>query len=119
MSKEDFKTFVRDNPSLINYVKNNEMTWQKFYEMYDLYGSDNSVWNKYLNNSDSSISTSNLSLKDLISIAKGIDLATIQRGIGSLEKVVGVIRDVTLKDTSSASSRSSYEPRPIYKYFED
>ena len=31
MSKlEDFKTFVRDNPKLINYVKNDSMSWQNF-----------------------------------------------------------------------------------------
>ena len=42
MSKlEEFKNFVKDNPKLINYVKNNEMTWQKFYEMYDIYGKEN------------------------------------------------------------------------------
>ena len=24
------------------------MTWQKFYEIYDLYGKDNAIWNDYL-----------------------------------------------------------------------
>ena len=48
MSVDSFKMFVRKNPNLIKYVNNNEMTWQKFYEMYDLYGEDNSIWNKYL-----------------------------------------------------------------------
>ena len=36
MSKEEFKGFVQKNPKLIEYVRNNEMTWQKFYELYDL-----------------------------------------------------------------------------------
>lgn len=43
MSKEEFKSFVRKNPSLIKYVNNNSMTWQKFYEMYDMYGESNDV----------------------------------------------------------------------------
>ena len=39
MSKiDDFKEFVRKNPSLISQVKENNMTWQQFYEFYDLYG---------------------------------------------------------------------------------
>ena len=48
MSVDSFKMFVRKNPNLIKYVNNNEMTWQKFYEMYDLYGEDNSIWDKYV-----------------------------------------------------------------------
>ena len=48
--KSEFKAFVKNNPSLIKYVKNNEMTWQKFYEIYDIYGEDESVWNKYIKN---------------------------------------------------------------------
>ena len=45
--KEEFKTFIKNNPGFIKYVNNGEMTWQKFYEMYDLYGEENSVWDDY------------------------------------------------------------------------
>ena len=48
MSKESFKEFVKKNPRLIKYVKNNEMTWQKFYEIYDIYGEDKNAWSEYL-----------------------------------------------------------------------
>ena len=30
---DDFKSFVRKNPSLITYVKNNNDSWQKIYEV--------------------------------------------------------------------------------------
>ena len=46
MPLSDFKSFVRERPSLANYVNKNEMTWQKFYEMYELYGANNSIWDK-------------------------------------------------------------------------
>lgn len=49
MSKiDDFKNFVKDNPKLIKYVKSDQMTWQKFYEIYDLYGSEESAWKDFL-----------------------------------------------------------------------
>ena len=48
MSVDSFKMFVRKNPNLIKYVNNNEMTWQKFYEMYDLYGEEHDIWNDYV-----------------------------------------------------------------------
>ena len=41
MKQEEFKNFVRTKPELIKYVQNGKMTWQKFYELYDLYGTDN------------------------------------------------------------------------------
>ena len=37
MQKEAFKAFVRRNPQLVNFVQNKKMTWQQFYEIYDLY----------------------------------------------------------------------------------
>ena len=46
MSKiDDFKLFAKKNPSFANYIKDGSMTWQKFYELYDMYGEDSSVWN--------------------------------------------------------------------------
>ena len=47
MAKEQFKEFVKTKPELATYVENNEMTWQKFYELYDLYGEDETIWRKY------------------------------------------------------------------------
>ena len=35
--KEEFKTFVKLHPELIKYVRTDEMTWQKFFEIYSLY----------------------------------------------------------------------------------
>ena len=48
-TKEKFKDFVKNNPILLKYVKENKMTWQQFYEIYDLYGEDKEAWKDYLN----------------------------------------------------------------------
>ena len=45
----NFKSFVRRNPNLITYVREKNTSWQEFYELYDLYGEDPTIWNKYLN----------------------------------------------------------------------
>ena len=36
--KEEFKIFARKHPELVSFVKDKSMTWQKFYEIYDIYG---------------------------------------------------------------------------------
>ena len=117
MSKlEDFKTFVRDNPKLINYVKNDSMSWQKFYEMYDLYGSDNSIWDKYLNKTEVvAESTKAVGFADVLGWLKNIDLDSFQNNINSIQRVVGVLQDLGTNETK----KETYKPRPVYKHFED
>lgn len=52
MSKlEEFKKYVKKYPKLISYVKEGKMTWQDFYELYDIYGENDEVWSKYVSGS--------------------------------------------------------------------
>jgi len=97
MSLESFKSFVREKPALINYVRNKEVTWQEFYDMYELYGPTHSVWNKYLG-----ITTNSpLSFKDLFGAIGNIDMSELQKGIGSLQKGLGYLQDL-VKDKESS-----------------
>lgn len=117
MSLDNFKGFVKENPKLVNFVKNGEMTWQKFYELYDLYGPVSDVWNKYLG-----ITTNGLfSFKDMLSIFRNIDMNELQKGIGSLQKGIGYVQDFisNRENKKEETTKSSYEPRPMYKYFDD
>ena len=47
---------------------------------------------------------------------KNINLDSVQEGIQSLQRVVGVIGDVSTKKTPSDPE---YKPRPLYKHFDD
>ena len=125
MKKDEFKEFVKKNPGLINYVKNNEMTWQKFYEIYDLYGEDENAWKNYIkkeetSNDNKSVNTSvgALSITDFINWFKNIDLDGLQQGIGNVQRVLGLVGELSNKNTSG-EQKSTYKPRPLYKHFED
>lgn len=120
MSKDTFKLFVNQNPSLVKYVNNNTMTWQKFYEMYELYGSDNTVWSTYLKNDTATRNTNKISsaestFKELMSVVKGINLEKVQKGIDSIQKTISLVQELG----SGNSNNNTYEQRPIYKKFED
>ena len=108
--KEEFKDFVRNNPSLIKYVKNGSKSWQNFYELFNLYGDDKSAWNEYLGVTETVSASS-----DFFSWLKSIDVDSIQNGVTSLQRVLSVVQDFTKDD----SSKEEYTPRPIYKHFED
>ena len=48
MSKESFKVFARNHPELATKVMNNDVSWQKLYELYEMYGEESDVWDNYL-----------------------------------------------------------------------
>ena len=119
---DNFKLFVKNNPNLITYVKNNTMSWQKFYELYDLYGEDTSVWNEYLNkdttvNSTKTESKKSSKFSDILDMAKNLDTNKLQDGISSVQKAIGLIGDILVKDKKPDAS--TYNPRPIYRRFDD
>ena len=127
MKKEQFKEFVKKNPKLITYVKNNEMTWQKFYEMYDLYGESDDAWGEYINLSTKEkevkevsqplkTGLSGFTLSEVVNWLKNVDLDGLQEGIGNVQRVLGVMQDFTKKDQTE---NQTYKPRPLYKHFED
>ncbi len=127
MTKKDaFKSFVRKNPNLIKYVRTGEMDWQKFYELYDLYGEDETAWSLYLKKekteSQASINQeTNKTAEGLLGMAsllKGIDLNTVQNGVSSLQRVVGLLQELGTKSPKE-EVKPAYKPRPIYKHFED
>ena len=117
--KEEFKKFVKENPVLIKYVDSKEKTWQEFYEMYDLYGNDSNVWEKYLKDSNNQVITKNKvsSINDFVSLFKSIDLDSLQKSIESVQRVISVFQDIT--SSNKEEVKKEYVPRPLYRHFED
>lgn len=113
-SIDKFKQFVKENPSLLKHVRNSEMTWQKFYEMFDLYGSDNEVWSDYITKEVKTVAKT--TSFDLLNWLKNVDMDSFQENINSVKRVISVLQDL---GTSNTASTSTYKPRPLYKHFED
>ncbi len=123
MSKESFKSFVKLHPELANSVMNHKTTWQDFYELFELYGEKSNVWDNYLGNKSLagvSSKSKTSSMSELINMVKSVDLDSVQKTVGSLQKTIGLLQDIGIgSGTSSALKSDQYEPRPMYKYFDD
>ncbi len=113
-TKEKFKDFVRKNPVLLKHVKDGSMTWQKFYEIYDMYGEDEVAWKDYL--TVGAATTSAMASFDLMRFLKNLDLDSIQNGVNSMQRVLGLLQDMS---SSKSNTETPRKPRPLYKHFED
>ena len=112
MSKETFKLFVRSHPELANHVLKNNTSWQQLYEIYELYGENNSIWNTYFTKESvtDTITSGASTIKEFISNLKNIDMDSVQKGINNIQKTIGLLQDIGL---------TKKESEPIYKRFED
>ena len=113
----EFKKFVKNNPSLINYVKDKQMTWQSFYEMYDMYGEDESVWKSYLTKKETKDVVTSIGVADFFTWLKNINVDKMQESINSIQRVLGVLEDLGKDNVNT--KKTEYKPRPLYKHFED
>jgi len=112
--KEDFKKFVRKNPNLAKYVENKKMTWQQFYELFDLYGENNSVWDSFKETGSNNGNVVN-TIREFINLFKGIDLETVQNTLSSINKVIDAFKGF---NTNEEHKNTQYEDNK-YRYFED
>lgn len=107
MSKETFKEFIRNKPELIDYVTTGEMDWQKFYELYDIYGEDNSIWNKYTKKPN-----------DLPKILEKFNPETLQKHLENAKKALDIFSEFATKGTENITNNIKPNiEKPINKFF--
>ena len=120
MKNEAFRNFVKTKPELIKYVQSGEMTWQKFYELYDLYGEDENVWNKYILNNDRGNVTDSIS--KITNMVKNVDVNSIKSHINTAQKAIDFVQDLTKKAPQNIPNnlnKGPVAPRRLNKFFED
>lgn len=89
--KEDFKKFVSNHIEFVDYVKKNNVSWQSLYELYDIYGEDEKIWNKYINQS----TKETLSISGLLDTIKNINIDSLEENINSIQKAVSLVEELT------------------------
>ena len=115
----EFKEFVKDKPELVRYVHNGDMSWQKFYELYDLYGTKEELWKPYQKETkveEKTKEATSFGVGEILGWLKTVDLDSVQNGISSMQRVLGVLQDFGNKENVTTPE---YTPRPLYKHFED
>jgi hypothetical protein len=110
MSKEEFKEFIQTKPELADYVSNGEMTWQKFYELYDLYGEDENIWSKYPKKTQTKITD----------FLEKINIDNIEEKIETAEKALTFLSEFSTKNSDKIEQIiKPISKTPISKFFGD
>ena len=117
--KEEFKKFIKTKPELVNFIKEKKYTWQDFFEVYDIYGTDENVWSKY--KEEDRLKSDNNSLKELTNLVKNLNLDNVQKYINNAQKAINVISELTSSKSAGSviSSEIPKTPRVINKFFGD
>lgn len=117
MSKEEFKIFAKSHPELVEFIKSGNMTWQKFYEIYDIYGSDANAWSPYIE------SKKNTSINNFSNILGSLNTDNLKKHIDTAQKAIGVVQELASKGKATEGltnlTKGPINPRPINKFFED
>ncbi len=122
MKKEEFKQFVASHPALVEVVKNKTHSWQDLFEVYDLYGKDEAMWDRYLKNStetSEAASSKMNSLGELTKLFKNVNIDNVQKYIDTAQKAIGVIQELTGSKAAETIAKGPSMARPINKIFED
>lgn len=117
MSKEAFKSFARSHPELAKSVLVGNVSWQQLYELYEIYGENNTIWNSYLTNHTvgDTIHGSVSTVKELINTFKNMDMDSIQKGITNIQKAIGLLQDIG----TEKGLENSHDKNIPYRRFDD
>lgn len=107
MSKEQFKEFIKDKPYLVDYIDDGSMTWQKFYELYDMYGENYDIWKKYSNKQ-----------KTITEYLSKINIKEIESGLEKASKALDIISELT-KPTETNPINVPEELKNINTFYGD
>lgn len=112
--KNEFKAFISHHPEILRYIKSKEMSFQDFYEIYDIYGEDENTWSKYFSNAEDMSSTKD-KISELTRIFKNVNMDNIEHHVNNAQKAIGIIQELTKKSPEVLTKVE----RPLTKFFGD
>lgn len=117
-TKEEFKEFVNSHPSLVKNVDSGKTTWQKLFELYNLYDIDSNVWDEYISREVDNKSN-RISLSTISSLINSINLSSFQNSLNNIQKVVSLIEEFTRKEEKDDKVVKNYKDSQIERFYND
>ena len=115
---DEFKTFIKNKTFLIDKVHNNEISWQKLYETYDLYGPEHELFKEVVAQKNTSSLLTKEGINTAINAFKKVDLDKVSNSLEQVKKVVGAIQEITKPETP-VSSIPEYMKKSSFRRYND
>lgn len=120
-TKDNFKEFAFRNKYLASSVTSGKTSWQKLFELYDIYGEESDVWNEFKNirkvKEETKLSDT---VKSVVDNIKNIDVDKLEENIGSLQKALGFLEEIMVsKDKKESKITSKKSLKDIERFFDD
>lgn len=118
--KEEFKKFIKDNPYLGKSVREGKTTFQKLYELYDIYGEDEDMFKEYKVEEEIEKVENKETISNIINSIKGINMDEVKKNIESLQSAVSFIEDFVLPEKNTKNIvEAVVNPKPLDGLFDD
>ena len=125
-SVEQFKTFVKANPKIIQEVRSGKSNWQELFEEWYLLGEEDARWDSYrtepIEREEKSTTNANSSksvwMSTVMDSLKNMDQNQLQGYIANLNQALGTIQGVISQfssgtgNTAKGSTKTSGEQKP-------
>jgi hypothetical protein len=114
-SIEQFKSFVKRNPKILEEVRSGRTTLQEFYEEWYLLGEDDTRWDDFRSEKKVGLSESQSKtdwLSNIVETMKKMDPEQMQSSISHLSQALGAVQGVLTQfqnGTAKNSSNSSHQ----------
>lgn len=121
---DEFKEFVKNNPFLLDKIRNKETTWQSMYETYDIYGKEHVMFKTQTTaNIPPQPKPANLFSTDGINNAlkafQGIDMNQVSSNLEGVKKFIGAFQEITKSDAKTPAKVPSYLKKSNYRRYND
>ncbi|PKG22154.1 YlbD family protein [Niallia nealsonii] len=124
-SVEQFKTFVKVNPKIIQEVRIGKSSWQELFEEWYLLGEEDARWDNYRSepiqakekSTDNANSSKSVWMSTVMDSIKNMDQNQLQGYIANLNQALGTIQGVISQfsaggTTAKSSNKTSGEKKP-------
>ncbi|MBO8155362.1 MAG: YlbD family protein [Bacillaceae bacterium] len=110
---EKFKRFVQKHPELIRHVRENNESWQSYFDRWIYYGEDDPYWDQFKTSSKpkSSATKQQEGMQKLLGMLEKIDLEKVQKNIEQLSGTLSNVQSI-MSQFQKSKPPSPFGQRP-------
>lgn len=119
---QEFKTFIKTQPVVMEKIHSGELTWQKVYEIYDIHGQNHPLFQsekKEETPSETKTTTPKNGseyVNNALKMFQDIDMDKVTTNLQSIQKVMGIFGEITKGNSKDNQPLNDIKSRRYRRY---